>query len=156
MGRMMEQPFVLTQCRHKPGLIRRIAHSDNLPSTDQPAVHFGIVHLVTEFGVMRWRFAPTDNLRVRLNETHDFVGGRYAFAIQHTPFRLCHDLLDQRDQFRELLSQALREWRRRLAQRFGHRTTLGQGGAGNRQEFGIRLIYGFFLTSPRFEVRRRA
>jgi hypothetical protein len=34
--------------------------------------------------------------------------------------------------------------RRRFAQRFAHRTTLGHRDVGNRQKFRIRLIDGFF------------
>jgi len=53
---------------------------------------------------VRWGFAPTDDLRVRFNETHDFLRSGDAFAFPHPPFRLCNDLLNQRKQFGELLS----------------------------------------------------
>lgn len=153
---VLEQTLMLAQSRHEPGFIGRIARSDHLPSNNQAAIHFGVVDLVTELGVVRWGFAPTDDLCVRLNETHDFVSGWDAFTFQHPPFRLCNHLLDQRDHFIELLPQALSRCRRRFAQCFGHRTTLGHRDAGNRPKFRIRLIYGFFLTAPRFELRRRA
>ncbi len=96
LRRMMEQTLVLAKCGQEPGLIGRIARGDDLPSDNQATVHFGIVDLVAKLGVMRWCFAPTDNLRVRLRETHDFVSGRYAFAFPHPPFGLCHDLFNQR------------------------------------------------------------
>ena len=144
MRRMMEQTSVLAQCGQEPGLIGRIARGDDLPSDNHATVHFGIVDLVAKLSVMRWCFAPTDNLRVRLNETHDFVRGRYAFAFQHTPFCLRNDLLNQREHCAELFPQALGRGRRRFAQRFGHRTTLGHRDVGNRQKFRIRLINGFF------------
>ena len=111
---------------------------------------------MTELCVVRRGFATTDDLRVRLDETHNFLSGRNAFAFQYTPFRWRNHLLHQRHQFTELLPQPLGGCRGRIAQSFGPRTALGQGGAGNGQKFGIRLIYGFFLTAPRFEVRCRA
>jgi len=103
MRRVMEQTLMLTECWQEPGLIRRIAHGNDSPSNDQAAVHFGLVHLVAELRVVRWGFATTDDLRVRLDETHDFLSGRNAFAFQYTPFRLCNHLLHQRHQFTELL-----------------------------------------------------
>jgi len=132
MRRMMEQTLMFAQRWHKPGLIRQIARRDHLPGDNQAAVYFGIVHLVTKLRVVRWGFAPTDDLCVRLDETDDFVSGRYAFAFQHAPFGLCDDLLNQREHLIELLLQALCGYRRRIAQGFGHRTTLGCGGASNR------------------------
>lgn len=128
----MEQTAVLAQRGHKPGLIRRIACRDHFPSSHQAAVDFGIINLVTELGVMRRGFPSTDDLRVRLNETDDFLSGGHAFAFQHPPFGLGNDLLNQRKHFLELLLQALRRCGRRIAQGFRHRTTLGYGGASNR------------------------
>lgn len=107
MRRMMEQTLMFAQRWHKPGLIRRIAQRDHFPSHNQAAIHFGIVHLVTELGVVRRGFASTNDLRVRLNETDDFVSGRYAFAFQHAAFGLCDHLLNQREHRIELLLQAL-------------------------------------------------
>jgi len=94
MRRVMEQTLMFAQRWHKPGLIRRIACRDHLPGDNQAAVYFGIVHLVTKLRVVRWGFAPTNDLRMRLNETDDFLSGRYAFAFQHAPFGLGDDLLN--------------------------------------------------------------
>ena len=117
---------------HKPGLIRRIARRNHLPGDNQAAVYFGIVHLVTKLRVVRWGFAPTNDLRMRLNETDDFLSRRYTFAFPHAPFGLGDDLLNQREPLIELVLQALRGYRRRIAQGFGHRTTWGYGSASNR------------------------
>jgi len=112
---VMEQALMLAECWQKPGLIGRIANGDDLPSNDQAAIHLGIIHLVTELRVVWWGFAPTDDLRVRLDKTHDFVSGRNTFTFQHTPFRLFNHLLDQRHQLAELLSQSLGGCRGRIA-----------------------------------------
>lgn len=141
---MMEQTLMLVEGWQEPGLIRWIAHGDDLPGNDQAAVHFGLVYLVTELRVVWWGFATTDNLRMRLDETHDFLGRRNTFTLPHTPFRLLNALLDQRHPLIELLAQSLGRCGGRIAQGFGHCTALRQGGAGNGQEFGIRSIYGFF------------
>lgn len=94
MRRVMEQTLMLAQRWHKPGLIRRVASGDDFPGNNQAAIHFGIVHLVPELGVVRRGFASTDNLRVWLNETDNFLSRRYAFAFQHTPLCLHSDLLN--------------------------------------------------------------
>ena len=99
----MKQPLMLAQGRQEPRFIRWIARSNHLPSDNQAAIHFGVVDLVTKLGVVRWGFAATDDLRVRFNETHDFLSGGDAFAFQHSAFRLYNYLLNQWEQFIELL-----------------------------------------------------
>ncbi len=71
-----------------------IALGDDLPIADQPVFDLGIIDLMSEFGLMRRRFATANDLRVRFAQTGEFVLRRHGFALQHAPPRLINDPLD--------------------------------------------------------------
>jgi len=80
---------------------------DDSPVHDESTVGFGIIDLVAKFRLVGRRFATTDDLRVRLKQTHHFSGGRNRLAVQYSPHRLRDGLLDQRNELSQLLCQTL-------------------------------------------------
>src|SRR5437867_2039209 len=106
---MSEAFAMLTQHGRQERRIGGVALSDDLPVTDQSAFDFGVVDLVSKFGVAWWRFAAAQDLRVRFKQTDDFRNRRYTLFLQDALRRLCDDLLDQRDECCKLLSQAPRQ-----------------------------------------------
>jgi len=73
-----------------------IALGDDLPIANQPVFDFGIVDLVSEFRLVRRRFAASNNLRVGFAQTGEFGRRGNHFALQHAPHGLVNDALDQR------------------------------------------------------------
>jgi hypothetical protein len=61
---------MLMQDRRQEVRIGGIALFDHLPVTDEAMLHFGIVHFMPEFGLMRFGLAPPQDLGMGLTETH--------------------------------------------------------------------------------------
>jgi hypothetical protein len=111
---------------------------------------------VTEFRLVGRRFATTDDLRVWLKQTHHFGCGWHRLAVQYAPDRLCDGLLDQRNELGQLLGQTLGLRIGGSLQSHRDLACLGHGGAGQRNEFRISLIYSVFFTWARPDRRWRA
>jgi hypothetical protein len=62
-------------------LIRGIASGHELPVAKQPPFHFGVVDLMAKLRLPRARFAPADNLRMRLTETDHFLCGWQRLVV---------------------------------------------------------------------------
>src|SRR4029453_17824247 len=103
-----------------------------------------IIDLVPEFRFVWWGFAPTDNLRVRLEQTDELVSGRNAFPVQHAPHRLLNHLLDQCQELVQVLDEARRAWIRPSGQGGCDLARLIQGRTSDANQFRIRLDDSFF------------
>ncbi len=62
---------------------------------------------MSEFRFVRRRFAPADNLRVRLEETDNLGLGRDVFTLEHAPHRLLNRPFNEGREVGELSHEAL-------------------------------------------------
>ncbi len=95
------------QHRRQQISVGRIALFDHLPVAEEPVLHFGIVYLVPEFGLMRLSLTPANDLRMRFAEADDLVRGRNGPFLDNALFGLLDGSLDQWHQLGQLLRESL-------------------------------------------------
>ena len=143
LGRMPKQFPMVFQARTPLRLVGRIA-GENAILGDEAAIDFTVPELAAKFGFTRGRFAPLDNGRVRLKQTHDLFWRRHRLVLQDPPRGLLNHAAYQGHIVRQEIRECQGAFVPLLAQACFNPLDLRQNGFNDFDQLAIGFFAQFF------------